>query len=101
MCIRDSSTTQLSGLTISYSNDVYIRNSSQAKSIAQSYLAFFEKPRKLVQQVWFSQSFPAAWETLSPMDVITINGGSTQYYLIGLSHNLENQTAQAQLLEVV
>ena len=95
------STTQLAGLTISYSNDVYIRNSSQATSIAQSYLAFFEKPRRQVEQVWFSQSFPAPWETLSPMDVITINGGSTQYYLISLNHNLVDQTATVQLLEVV
>lgn len=95
------STTQLAGLTISYSNDIYIRNSSQAQAIAESYLIFFEKPRREVEQEWFSQSFPAAWEYLSPMDIITINGGSTQYYLTSMNHNLETQTATVTLLEVV
>jgi hypothetical protein len=95
------STTQKSGLTISYSNDVYIRNSSQAQAIAESYLAFFEKPRREVEQEWFSQSFPASWETLEPLQVVTINSDPTQYYLVGLSHNLETQTATAQLLEVL
>lgn len=95
------STTQLSGLTISYQNDVYIRNSSQATAIAQSYLAFFEKPRKEVEQVWFSYTTPAPWEALQPMQIITINGAAQQYYLTGLSHDLANQTATAQLLEVV
>jgi hypothetical protein len=95
------STTQLAGLTISYSNDIYIRNPSQAQAIAESYLAFFEKPRREVEQEWFSQSYPAVWETLSPMDIITVNGGSTQYYLTSLSHSLENQTATVTLLEVV
>ena len=95
------SDTQLSGLTISYSNDVYIRNSSQAQAIAESYLAFFEKPRKEVEQVWFSQSYPAPWEALEPMQIITINGDGIQYYLVGLNHNLETQTATASLLQVV
>ena len=94
------STTQLSGLTISYSNDVWIRNSSQAQAIAESYLAFFEKPRREVTQEWFSQTIPAPWESLDPMQVITINGGTTQYFLTGLSYDLDTLRATPQLLEV-
>lgn len=95
------SETQLSGITISYSNDVYIRNSSQAQAIAESYLAFFEKPRREMQQEWFSATLPAPWEAIQPMSIVTINGGTTQYYLTALEHDLEQQTARATLLEVV
>ena len=95
------STTQLAGLTVSLSNEVYIRNSSQAKAIAQAYLAFFEKPRYERSETWYSDTTPAPWEALEPMQVITINGGSTQYYLTGLSHNLDTKTATANLLQVV
>lgn len=95
------STTQLSGLTISYSNDVWIRNGSQAQAIAESYLAFFEKARREITQEWFSTANPAPWESLDPMQVITINGGSTQYYLTGLSYDLDTLLATVNLLEVV
>lgn len=95
------SQTQRSGLTISYQNDVYIRNSSQAQAIAESWLAFFEVPRHEVEQVWFSQEVPAPWEALDPLQVITVGDDPRRYYLVGLSHNLEAQTATATLLEVV
>lgn len=93
--------TQQAGLTISYSNEVYIRNSSQARSIAESYLSFFAAPRRELEQVWWSDASPAPWEALKPMQVITINGGETHYYLTGLSINYEAMTAKANLLEVI
>ena len=96
------STTQLSGLTISYSNETFIRNSSQAQAIATSYLAFFEVPRKEVEQVWTSSTNPPPWESLSPLDVITINGSGTQkYFLVGLTVDLDTITCTAKLLEKV
>ena len=94
------SETQRAGLTISYSNEVYIRNSSQARAIAQSYLAFFEVPRHEVEQTWYSDTIPAPWEALDPMQIVTVNGGS-QYYLTGLTVDHEHRTAKATLLEVI
>jgi hypothetical protein len=95
------SATQKAGLTISYSNETWIRNSSQARAIAQSYLAFFEKPRHEVEQEWYSEAVPMPFEGLAPMQVISINGGATHYYLTGLTINYETCTAKASLLEVV
>lgn len=96
------STTQRSGNTFQYTNEMLIRNSSQANAIARAYLAFFEIPRKEMEQVWFwDQDGPAPWETFEPFKVITINGGTDQYYVTGVSWNLVTQKATIKLLEKV
>jgi hypothetical protein len=95
------SSTQQSGMTISYQNDMWIKNGSQAQGIANAYLSFFQVPRHEVEQVWFSNTYPAIWESLQPLQILTINGGTTQYYLTGLSINYQTQTATAQLLEKI
>lgn len=95
------SETQKSGLTISYENEMFIRNSSQARALAYTYLEFFEKPRKLLEMVWYSQTNPTQWESLEPMDIVTINGDPQEYYLTALSWNYNTRSATASLLEVV
>jgi hypothetical protein len=81
---------------------MFIRNSSQAQSVSEAYLTFFEKPRKEQTQEWFSTTAPAPWEAISPMDVITINGsGGTQWFCTGLSYDLDTCVCTVKLLEAV
>ena len=94
------SDSQKAGLTISLTNEAWIRNSSQARAIAKSMLAFFEMPRHELEQVWYSEETPAPWERLKPLEVFRINGGPTLYYLTGLTQNFETRTAKVSLLEV-
>jgi hypothetical protein len=96
------STTQKSGITFSHTNEVFIRNTSQARAIANSYLAFFEKPRIQLEQVWdYDGTGPAPYESLQPFDVITINGGTQQWFVVGLAYSIVEQKATVKLLQVI
>lgn len=89
------------GITYEMQDHPFITTSSQAKAVALTYIDFFGRERKAIDQTWtWTGGGVAPWEYLTPNQIITVNGFIKQWYLIKLNASLKDYEAQVTLLEV-
>jgi len=90
----------LGGLTLEIDNP-FCTSVSQCRAVAASYLQFFGSGKMCREvEVTYTGTGKAPWEVLLPSATVTINGGSIQYYVVGLEWSLLEYKATLKLLIV-
>jgi hypothetical protein len=89
----------MGGLTLEIDNP-FLTTVSQCRAVAASYLAFFGSGRPSVElEVTYTGTGIPPWESLLPSQTVTVNGGTTEYYVLGLEYSLMDYKATLKLLQ--
>ena len=88
------------GIELEFDTVPFIFTDSEARAIALSYASFFGWPRQMMEvEMSWRYGGVAPWETLQPMDVITLNGSTDTWYVVKLSYSLMSYTCKLTLLQ--
>lgn len=87
------------GTSFTIENHPFLTTTSQCRSVALSYVSFFGRPRKKVDQTWiYMGTGEAPFESYKPNQIIRIQGKT--WYLLRMDIGLKNREASVSLLEV-
>lgn len=85
----------LGGTVLEISSHPFITTTSQARAVADTYINFFGKPRRLETQEWIYSNL----DQIKPFQKITINGGSAVWLVMAVNRSLSGPTGSVKLLE--